>query len=417
MVEELGEQAVEAAAGGLHRDQRPVLGGDEQAAQGGLRGRGGAGDEGGAQGGGQEPGAGDQAGFGAVAEQGLDPDDEVDPHRRASAAGSWPVMRAARVSARTCPPVRTSPSARAVAAASSRAARTAAMISSGQGGGDLSGAVVEAAGGDPAVGAGSGVAAGLGVGGVGQARPADRLAEPDVAEPDQPTGQVRIHPAALLGGEVRDLPGDGEGPVLGRAPRDPTRPGSAGGRHAAAARAAPAARPRADSPRSRGRPPRRSTSPAAAYRRPVTGTCSASAASANAVVTAHLGVRDRGLDPLQRLELVEVIGRQHGRGEVGEEICQGVELACLPGGGGLLRLHLLHPSRHRTYVRFSPSEVDTRNAVRGNGRAWRGSSARSQSSGGPASVALVEGAGAVARIVRAQRPQRARSARRQAVGG
>ncbi|PKH37413.1 hypothetical protein CXG46_18325 [Nocardioides alpinus] len=94
----------------------------------------------------------------------------------ASVAGSvlcvLPVIRAARVSARTCPPVRVSPSARAVALR-------------------------------------------LGVGGEGEARAACGLAELEVAESGESGCEVGVDLVALLGGEVGDLAGEGERAVLG----------------------------------------------------------------------------------------------------------------------------------------------------------------------------------------------------------
>ena len=82
----------------------------------------------------------------------------------------------------------------------------------GQGGGELAGAVVEGAGGDPAVGAGAAVAAGLGVGGDPQARPADRLPELEVAEAGESEREVVIDLPALDGGEVGDVAAPGPSP-------------------------------------------------------------------------------------------------------------------------------------------------------------------------------------------------------------
>ena len=182
--EELGEESVEAAAGGLHRDQCPVFGGDEQAAQGGLRRGGRLADEVGAQGGGEEPEAVDEAGFGAVTEEGLDADDEVDLHRRGASVVAWVVAGdpgSQRVGADL-------PGGAGVAVGAGGRGRCVeggpdgGEGLQGQDRGEASGAVVEGTGGDVPVGAGLAVAAGFGVGGDGEAGAAYGLAQSEVAE-------------------------------------------------------------------------------------------------------------------------------------------------------------------------------------------------------------------------------------------
>ena len=215
-LDELGQEPVEAAAGGLHRDQASVGRADEQPTQGGLRCLAGAADQVGAERSGEEPDSGDQAGLGAVAEQGLDADDETDPHRRRVgrrveagdaggegvssdlASGAWVTLGAGAL----CRGV--------------EGRADGGEDLERQDGRELTGAVVELTAGDATVGAGATVAASLSLGRDPEARATDRLTQTYVTETGQARREVVVDLSALLGVEVRDLAGDGERAVLGQ---------------------------------------------------------------------------------------------------------------------------------------------------------------------------------------------------------
>ena len=337
-VRKLGEEAVESAADGLHRHEGALIWGGEEASQGGFRGGGRLADEVGAQCGGKEPDASHMAGLGAVTEEGLDPDDEIDPQVRGLGG---------RVEAGDACGEGVGADLAAGAGLTRGAGGGCGGIEGGtdrgeglqrQDRGELAGAVVEGTAGDPPIRAGAAVAAGLCVGSDREAGAAYGLAQPHITQAGEPRGEVVIDLLALLGREVRDLAGDRERAVLGQLTssqgsqrlgevvtqstrqQHPLLPrvGAGQGREGEL---------RADRDRSRWR--------ATPRHRNVLGVGGISERGS------HHDLRccGRGLDPLQRLELVEVLDWERCGSEVREEVSEGVQISWLPRHGGRLRRH------------------------------------------------------------------------------
>lgn len=203
-------------------------------------------------------------------------------------------------------------------------------------GGDPAGAVAELTGGHVPVGPGALVAMGLGVGGNGETGAAYGLAELLVAEAGQPgrqPRQVRVDRGPLGGVEVGHLTSDGEGLVLA----DLTA--AQGGVHSGQVVAESAGEQdpllalvgagASGEPHLRADRQRASRPTPAVRRQVLDGPCGVGERGGRQ----HLRSSRGGLDPLQRLELVEQCDGLVGGLDPDQQVSQGVQLVRGPGGG------------------------------------------------------------------------------------